>query len=100
MHYPQFYVVTFLSFLVAVYYTLKLVRETNYEKYWVFFLLSAFFMGVHLLVGVPYLFGLIDEHALKIIEDSAAVLGSLSLAYAAYGLSKTMRAIRERFPKE
>ena len=100
MHYPPFYVVTFLSFLVAAYYTLKLVRETKYERYWVFFLVSAVFMGIHLLVGVPYTFGVIDEHTLKIVEDSAAVLGSLSLAYAAYGLSKTMRAIRERFPKE
>ncbi|MBM3309682.1 MAG: hypothetical protein FJY77_05440 [Candidatus Altiarchaeales archaeon] len=100
MHYPQFYIITFLAFLIVVYYTLRLVRETKYEKYWIFLLISALFLGVHHLAGIPYLLGMMDEHTLKILEDSGAVLGSLSLAYAAYGLSKTMREIRERFPKE
>lgn len=92
--------VTFLSFLFAVYYTLKLVRETKYEKYWIFFSISAFFMGMHHVAGISHHMGLIDEHALRVLEDVGEIVGSLALAYAAYGLSESMRNVRKRFTEE
>lgn len=88
------------SFVIAVYYTFKLVRETKYERYWIFFFISAVFMGIHHIAVIPFNSGLISEHNFHTLEDIGEIVGALALAYAAYGISKSMREVRKRFPQE
>lgn len=100
MHYTPVSWIILASFLVAVYYTFRLAKETKYERYWIFFLISAVFMGMHHIVIIPHNFGLINNNTLEFLSNIGELIGALAIAYAAYGISKSMRNIRQKLREE
>ena len=91
---------SYASFLIAVYYTLKLSKETGWEKYWVFFFISALGMGIVHSTEIPYGMGFIADNTKILIEEVGMIVSSLSLAYASYGLYKSMKIIRKKLQEE
>jgi hypothetical protein len=84
------------AILAAVFFTFKLWEETRGERYWFFFLLSALGMLVHHSVVIPMGMGLVSEHDANLLSFAGELVGGLSLAYASFGLWKSMRHIRKR----
>lgn len=90
--------VSTLAFLVALYFSFRLSRETRGEKYWVFFFIAAVGFLVGHLASKGFL-GL-EGSALFVLAEGGEIVGALSLAYATYGLYAAMCRIRREMARE
>ena len=89
-------VMVFLStifIIAAIFFSLKLSRETKGEKYWIFFVFSA--LGF----GLSHLSGKLGQNFFG-LQEAGEITGAFSLAYACYGLYTSMKRIREKVGKE
>ncbi len=85
-----------ISFLAAIYFSVKLSRETKYERYWLAIALAAFLLAIHHWLALPWEFHLISESILHNLEQFTALFGASLFAYAVYGLYSSMKRIREK----
>ncbi|MEM5802931.1 MAG: hypothetical protein QW818_02635 [Candidatus Aenigmatarchaeota archaeon] len=89
-----------IAFLIAIYFTYKLAKETKWENYWIFFLISALVMGIyHFAIEIPWELGYIPNNIYYTAREISEVIWAFSLAYAAYGIYKSMKTIKERLRK-
>ncbi len=89
-----------IAFIIAIYFTYKLAKETRWEKYWIFFLFSALAMGIyHFMVEIPWELGYISNNIYYIAREISEVIWAFGLAYASYGIYKSMKIIRKKLSK-
>ena len=89
-------VVTLAAFLVSLWFTFNLARETKWEKFWTFFFLSSGLFFLNFLAGSVWLQGVFDPLTQLRLQQVGVVFGALTLAAASYGLHKQMRLVREK----
>ncbi|MBI2676219.1 MAG: hypothetical protein HYX24_07205 [Candidatus Aenigmarchaeota archaeon] len=86
-----------IAFIVAIFFTYRLAKETKWERYWVFFLISALAMGIyHFAIEIPGELGYIPESAYYPAREVSEAVWAFGLAYASYGIYKSMRKIRKK----
>ncbi len=85
-----------VGFLVAVYYAFVLSRETGNERYWLILAFSAIFMAIHQWTMIPWEFHIITDDVRFVIQEISVIAGSALFAYSIYGLSSSMKKIREK----
>lgn len=85
-----------VSFLIAVYFCIRLSQETRHERYWLALAIGAFMQALHHWLSLPWHFHLISESLLYWAYQLTALIGALFLAYAVYGLYSSMREIRRK----
>lgn len=85
-----------VGFLVALYYAIKLSKETRHEKYWLLLGVSAVFLAVHEWTMIPWQFHVITNDVRFLIEQISIILGAVTFGYAVYGLSTSMKKIRKK----
>lgn len=85
-----------IAFLVAVYFSFKLSKETRHEKYWLALAVGFFIFAIHHWMMIPWTFGFIPESAGHIIEQISSITGALLFAYATHGLYSSMREIKKK----
>ena len=83
-------------FLIAVYFSFKLSKETHHEKYWLALAIGFFIFAVHHWLEIPADFGIISEEKERIIEQFSSIIGSILFAYATHGLYTSMREINKK----
>lgn len=89
-----------IAFIIAIYFTFKLGKETKWERYWIFFLISALAMGLyHFAIEIPWELGYIGNDVYYISREISEAIWALGLAYASYGIYKSMKTIRKKFSK-
>lgn len=93
-------IVSTLLFILAVFFAIKLSRETSGEKYWFFLLVATVSMAVFHIVRHPWAAALLSGEAVNIIVEISEIVGAFSMAYAAFGLYTSMKRIREKISKE
>jgi len=90
------HIVAALSFLLAVFFAIRLYTETDRGWYWFTLVLSAIFFAL------PQLFTFIfppfsrrPEPSFPIISEASGIIASLLFAVSCYGMYKTMLHIRK-----
>ena len=83
-------------FLIAVYFSFMLSRETRHEKYWLALAVGFLVFAVHHWMEIPADFGFISEQKERVIEQFSSILGSVLFAYATHGLYKSMKEINQK----
>lgn len=63
-------------------------------------MVSALGLGIHQIVMIFNFYGILSTEYVRAGEGVTAIVTSLSLAYATYGLYVSMRRIRERLSEE
>jgi len=89
-------IVTSMIFLIAVYFSFKLSKETNHEKYWFFLALGFFTFAIHHWTMIPGILAIMNESTREVIEKSSAIIGATFVAYATYGLYASMKKINKK----
>lgn len=92
-------VVSTIFFLAAIFFSYKLSKETGGEKYWVFFVIAVISFGVAHIANKGFLFGFSSE-TLFVVREMGEIVGAFSMAYATFGLYRSMKRIREEMSKE
>jgi hypothetical protein len=87
-------------FVLAIFFSLMLSRETKGEKYWFFFVITAFSMAVFHFVRHPWAFAFLFPTTIDLIQEIAEIVGAASLAFACFGLYISMKKIREKVGAE
>lgn len=85
--------------ILAIWFSYKLSKETGGEKYWVFFLVAAISFSVAHFSSKGFFINYSSE-TLFLIQELGEIVGSFSLAYAAYGLYSSMKKIRQKIGSE
>ena len=85
-----------LIFLIAIYYSFKLSKETHHEKYWLALALGFLVFAIHHWIEIPLSFGLLSEGVERVIEQVSSIIGSALFAYATHGLYISMKEINQR----
>lgn len=83
-------------FLIAVYFSFRLSRETHHEKYWLALAIGFLVFAVHHWMMIPLSFGFIPENMERIIEQISSIVGSVLFAYATHGLYTSMKDINKK----
>jgi len=83
-------------FLIAVYFSFMLSRETHHEKYWLALAIGFLVFALHHWMMIPLSFGFIPEGMERIIEQISSIVGSILFAYATHGLHVSMREINKK----
>lgn len=83
-------------FLIAVYFSFMLSKETHHEKYWLALAIGFLVFAFHHWLEIPLSFGFISEGTESIIEQISSILGSILFAYATHGLYKSMKEINKK----
>ncbi|MFH1211158.1 MAG: hypothetical protein V1645_04575 [archaeon] len=83
-------------FLVAVYYSFKLSKETRHERYWLLLALGFFVFAIHHWTILLGFYGAISESTNLLVEQVSSIVGALLIAYSTYGLFVSMRRVREK----
>lgn len=97
---PVMYVSWFI-FIVGIYFTYKLAKETKWEKYWIFFFISALAMGIyHYAIEVPWELGYISDQFYIVAREISEIIWVSALAYASYGIYKSMVKIRKKLSRK
>lgn len=83
-------------FLIAVYFSFMLSRETHHEKYWLALAIGFLVFAVHHWMMIPLSFGFLPESMERIIEQVSSIVGSVLFAYATHGLYVSMKEINKK----
>ncbi len=88
-------VISAASVLGAIYFAVKLYRETDRGWYWLSLTLSAMFFGLSqwLILLMPLRHGL---ELFASLQETSDILAALFFAASCYGIYKTMKDIRKR----
>jgi len=85
-----------IIFLIAVYFSFKLSKETKHEKYWLFLALGFFIFAIHHWMMIPWSLDLINQNIKENIEHLSSIIGASFIAYATYGLYNSMKSIKKK----
>ena len=85
-----------LIFLIAVYFSYKLSKETKHEKYWLALSFGFLVFAIHHWMEIPLSLGIMEESVERIIEQISSIVGSILFAYATRGLYNSMKEINAR----
>lgn len=85
-----------IGFLLAVFFAIRLYRETDRGWYWLSLLLSAIFFAVAEWATILFPLTLQNFEFLTVIQETSEVLAGLLFAVSCYGMYKTMKEIRKR----
>ena len=85
-----------LIFLIAVYFSFKLSKETHHEKYWLSLSFGFLVFAFHHWMEIPLSLGFIEESLESVIEQISSIVGSVLFAYATRGLYNSMKEINAR----
>ena len=88
--------ITSLLFLIAVYFSFKLSKETKHEKYWIILAVGFFIFAIHHWAMLLLNFSLIQEGTREIIEDISSIIGAILIGYSMQGLYRSMKKIRKK----
>lgn len=83
-------------FLIAVYFSFRLSRETQHEKYWLALAVGFLVFAIHHWLEIPLGMGLLPEGTERIVEQFSSIIGSILFAYATHGLYKSMKEINKK----
>jgi uncharacterized membrane protein YagU involved in acid resistance len=83
-------------FLIAVYFSFKLSKETHHEKYWLSMAVGFLVFAIHHWMMIPLSFGLLPEAVERVIEQVSSIVGSILFAYATHGLYVSMKEINKK----
>jgi len=89
------YLAAFL-FLLAMYFSFKLSKETQHEKYWIFLAIGFLVFALHHLSMIPLMFGIISEDLQHFLEPLSSILGTIFISYAMWGLYSSMNKVKKR----
>ncbi len=84
------------AFGVAAYFAYRLLGETRGERYWPWIFVAVLAMAAHHATEIPWRSGLISHEVHEAFQKITEVASALALAYATYGLYRSMRSIREK----
>ncbi len=85
-----------VGFLAAIYFSVKLSKETHNEKYWFMLALSALFFAIHYWLMAFEFFELIPMEVTDPGETISGLIGAPLFGYASYGLYRAMVKIRHQ----
>ncbi len=85
-----------IGFLIAIYFSTKLSRETHNERYWALLSLSAVFFAVHYWLMATESFGLASREDTLPGQALSGLAGAILFGYASYGLYKSMVKVRHQ----
>ncbi len=85
-----------IGFLVVVYYTFRLSKETKNEKYWLILAVSAVFLAVHQWTMILWDLHIITDNINLMIQQISILIGAVLFGYAIYGLFTSMKEIKEK----
>jgi phosphotransferase system glucose/maltose/N-acetylglucosamine-specific IIC component len=85
-----------LGFLFAVYFAIKLSKETKNERYWAVLAASAIILALHYWAMIPWGLHIINSTTQLYIEGLSGIIGAMLLGYALYGLYTSMKKVREK----
>lgn len=88
--------VSLAAFGVAAYFAYRLLGETRGERYWPWIFAAVVVMALHHATEIPWRSGLISHEAHEAVQKATETGAALALAYATYGLYRSMRSIREK----
>lgn len=92
------HVIAALSFLLAVFFAVRLYRETDRGWYWLSLVLSAIVFAIP--QWMKFVFPPIFPRGFMplnpVIEEASGILGSLLFTLSCWGMYKTMKHIRKR----
>lgn len=90
------HVIGALSFLLVVFFAIKLYSETDKGWYWLTLVLSAIILAFPQWLALTFPPAPGAFFSLQLIRDATDIAGSLLFAVSCYGMYKTMRHIRKR----
>ena len=90
------FAIALIGYAFAVYFTVKLTKETKRERYWYLFAVAAFALAIHQILNLLAEFGIITEQQDAPLSLVLHIISGLSMAYASYGIVKTMVTIRKK----
>jgi hypothetical protein len=85
-----------VGFLIAIYYAIKLSKETKNERYWLALAISAILLAIHQWSMVPWEFHIITDNVRFVIQQISGIIGAILFAYAVHGMFASMKKIREK----
>ena len=83
-------------FLISVYFSFKLSKETKNERYWLLLAVGFFIFATHHWLMIPFVGGFISEDVVFFAEQITSIIGAILIAYSTYGLYSSMKIINER----
>jgi uncharacterized membrane protein YagU involved in acid resistance len=89
-------IISSIIFLIAVYYSFKLSKETKHEKYWLLLAFGFFVFAIHHWMMIPWSFDLAYEESKEMIENISSIIGALLIGYATFGLYSSMKKVRSK----
>ena len=85
-----------IMFLIAVYFSFKLSKETHHERYWLSLAIGFLVFAVHHWMMIPLSFGFLSEGIERVIEQVSSIVGSTLFVYATHGLYSSMKEINKK----
>lgn len=92
----SFLMIGSIGFVAAIYFTLKLSRETGNERYWVALVVTALSFGIHQWFMVFNFYNIVEMEYAMAVEGVTGLVGAFSFAYATYGLYASIKRVRKR----
>lgn len=91
------HVIAALSFLLAVFFAIRLYNETDKGWYWLSLVLSAMFFAVPQVLRfiLPPVVGF-NFRLMPVVEEASGIIASLFFTLSCYGMYATMKHIRNR----
>ena len=85
-----------IGFLAAIYFSVRLSKETRHERYWLMFALSGLFFAIHYWLMAFEHYELVPEHVAVPGEAVSGLIGAILFGYASFGLHRAMVNIRRQ----
>ena len=85
-----------VTLFVAVYFSIKLSRESGNEKYWIVMSIGFIIFAAHHWLMHPFQLGFVSEETMHIIQHVTSAIAALLLAYSIHGLYTSMRKVKEK----
>jgi glucose uptake protein GlcU len=86
--------------ILALVFSALLSKESKGEKYWVFFTIAAIGFFASSIARNEFFSNSISMETISLIQEIGMIIGSFSFAYAAFGLYRSMKKIREKIGQE
>lgn len=85
-----------IGLLIALFFAIKLYRETDKTWYWVTLVLAVFFFALSDWSTILFPISIPNLEILAFLQESSEILASIFFAISCYGIYKTMIDIRKR----
>lgn len=87
-------VIASAGFLFAIYYSLRLAREAEYDRWWLLMALGAFGLSASQWTSILEWYHVVSSATEHILSQVAFIAGTLLMTLAFYGLYRSMARIR------